>query len=369
MIELRVCSYIYLCMLVVLSPVDLNDSNQATDKDTLCSACTWRQNSKSSRLEAIKIQILSKLRLEQAPNISRDTIKHILPKAPPLQDIIDRYDVQKDDSSEGSLEDDDYHATTETIIIVPTEPDFSIEVTEKPKCCSFKFSSKIQLNKISRAQLWIHLKPVQKPMTVVIQILRLIKPLKDGTRYTGIRTLKLEMNPDSGTWQSIDVKTVLQNWLRQPESNLGIEIKACDENGQDLAVTNNEDGLSPFMEVKVVDTPKRFRRDSGLDCDEHSTETMCCRYPLTVDFEAFEWDWIIAPKRYKANYCSGECGIEFLQKYPHTHVVYQANPKGPSGPCCSPTKMSSINMLYFNDDAEVIHGKIPAMVVDRCGCI
>lgn len=125
----------------------------------------------------------------------------------------------------------------------------------------------------------------------------------------------------------------------------------------------------PFIEVKVIDTPKRFRRESGIDCDEHSAETMCCRYPLIVDFEAFGWDWVIAPKKYKANYCSGECGIEFLQKYPHTHVVNQANQKGPAGPCCSPTKLSSINMLYFNEDAEVIQGKIPGMVVDRCGCL
>ncbi|MEE6490382.1 hypothetical protein FKM82_015863 [Ascaphus truei] len=369
MIELRVCSYIYLCMMVVLSPVDLNDSNQATDKDTLCSACTWRQNSKSSRLEAIKIQILSKLRLEQAPNISRDAIKHLLPKAPPLQDLIDQYDVQRDDSSEVSLEDDDYHATTETIITMPTEPDFP--TTEKQKCCFFKFSSIIQYNKIAKAQLWVYLKPFQKRTTVVVQIFRLIKPLKDGTRYTGIRSLKLEMNPGSGIWQSIDVKTVLQNWLKQPESNLGIEIKACDENGRDLPVTyhgSNEDGLNPFMEVKVMDTPKRSRRDFGLDCDEHSTESRCCRYPLTVDFEAFGWDWIIAPKRYKANYCSGECGIVFLQKYPHTHLVQQANPRGSAGPCCTPTKMSPINMLYFNENEQIIYGKIPAMVVDRCGC-
>lgn len=125
---------------------------------------------------------------------------------------------------------------------------------------------------------------------------------------------------------------------------------------------------NPFLEVKVTDTPKRSRRDFGLDCDEHSTESRCCRYPLTVDFEAFGWDWIIAPKRYKANYCSGECEFVFLQKYPHTHLVHQANPRGSAGPCCTPTKMSPINMLYFNDKEQIIYGKIPAMVVDRCGC-
>nr|XP_009672163.1 PREDICTED: growth/differentiation factor 8 isoform X2 [Struthio camelus australis] len=273
--KLAICVYIYLFMLVSVDPVALEDSGQPTEnaeKDGLCNACTWRQNTKSSRIEAIKIQILSKLRLEQAPNISRDVIKQLLPKAPPLQELIDQYDVQRDDSSDGSLEDDDYHATTETIITMPTE-------------C--------------------------------------------------------------------------------------IEIKAFDENGQDLAVTfpgPGEDGLNPFLEVRVTDTPKRSRRDFGLDCDEHSTESRCCRYPLTVDFEAFGWDWIIAPKRYKANYCSGECEFVFLQKYPHTHLVHQANPRGSAGPCCTPTKMSPINMLYFNGKEQIIYGKIPAMVVDRCGC-
>ncbi|XP_010175697.1 growth/differentiation factor 8 isoform X3 [Antrostomus carolinensis] len=273
--KLVIYVYIYLFMLISVDPVALDDGSQPTEnaeKDGLCNACTWRQNTKSSRIEAIKIQILSKLRLEQAPNISRDVIKQLLPKAPPLQELIDQYDVQRDDSSDGSLEDDDYHATTETIITMPTE-------------C--------------------------------------------------------------------------------------IEIKAFDENGQDLAVTfpgPGEDGLNPFLEVRVTDTPKRSRRDFGLDCDEHSTESRCCRYPLTVDFEAFGWDWIIAPKRYKANYCSGECEFVFLQKYPHTHLVHQANPRGSAGPCCTPTKMSPINMLYFNGKEQIIYGKIPAMVVDRCGC-
>ena len=122
------------------------------------------------------------------------------------------------------------------------------------------------------------------------------------------------------------------------------------------------------MEVQVSEGPKRTRRDSGLDCDENSPESRCCRYPLTVDFEDFGWDWVIAPKRYKANYCSGECEYMYLQKYPHTHLVHKASPRGNAGPCCTPTKMSPINMLYFNRKEQIIYGKLPSMVVDRCGC-
>ncbi|XP_036279100.1 growth/differentiation factor 8 [Pipistrellus kuhlii] len=373
--KLQVCVSIYLFVLIVAGPVDPSENGEQPGEvgreAPPCNACAWRQNTKSSRIEAIKIQILSKLRLEAAPNISKEAVRQLLPRAPPLRELIDQDDVQRDGGGEGSLEDDDYHATTETVIAMPSAPDLLTQVEGKPKCCFFKFSSKIQFNKVVKAQLWIYLRPVRTPTTVFVQILRLVKPMKDGTRFTGIRSLKLDMSPGAGIWQSIDVKTVLQNWLKQPESNLGIEIKALDENGRDLAVTfpgPGEDGLNPFLEVKVADTPKRSRRDFGLDCDEHSTESRCCRYPLTVDFEAFGWDWIIAPKRYKANYCSGECEFVFLQKYPHTHLVHQANPRGSAGPCCTPTKVSPINMLYFNGKEQIIYGKIPAMVVDRCGC-
>lgn len=131
MLKLKMYLYVYLFMLIIPGPADLNESNQANEnieKEGLCNACTWRQSTKSSRIEAIKIQILSKLRLEQAPNISRDAIRQLLPKAPPLQELIDQYDVQRDDSSDGSLEDDDYHATTETIITMPTESKYFLFV-------------------------------------------------------------------------------------------------------------------------------------------------------------------------------------------------------------------------------------------------
>ncbi|XP_070279364.1 growth/differentiation factor 8-like [Myotis yumanensis] len=372
--KLQVYVSIYLFMLIIAGPVDLSENGEQkgdVEKEGPCHACIWRQNTKSSRIEAIKIEILSKLRLETAPNISKEAIRQLLPRAPPLQELIDQDDVQWDGGSEGFLEEDDYHATTEKVITMPTAPDLLTQVEGKPKCCFFNFNSKIQFNKVVQAQLWIYLRPVMTPTTVFVQILRLVEPMEDGTRYTGIRSLKLDMSPGAGIWQSIDVKTVLQNWLKQPESNLGIEIKALDENGRDLAVTfpgPGEDGLNPFLEVKVTDTPKRSRRAVGLDCDENSRETRCCRYPLTVDFEAFGWDWIVAPKRYKAYYCSGECEFVLLQKQPYTHLVHQASPSGSVGPCCNPAKMASINILYFNSKNQMIYGKIPSMVVDRCGC-
>ncbi|KAM7407836.1 hypothetical protein PAMA_003549 [Pampus argenteus] len=366
---------LYLSLLIALGPVVLSDQethqqpSASSPEDTeQCATCDVRQQIKTMRLNAIKSQILSKLRMKEAPNISRDIVKQLLPKAPPLQQLLDQYDMLGDDNRDEVIEEDDEHAITETIMMMATEPDSIVQVDGEPRCCFFSFTQKFQAGRVLRAQLWVHLRQADEATTVFLQISRLM-PVTDGSRH--IRSLKIDVNAGLSSWQSIDVKQVLTGWLRQPETNWGIEIKAFDSRGNDLAVTSvepGEEGLQPFMEVKISEAPKRARRDSGLDCDENSPESRCCRYPLTVDFEDFGWDWIIAPKRYKANYCSGECEYMHLQKYPHTHLVNKANRRGTAGPCCTPTKMSPINMLYFNRKEQIIYGKIPSMVVDRCGC-
>uniref|UniRef100_A0A7N8Y720 Growth/differentiation factor 8 n=1 Tax=Mastacembelus armatus TaxID=205130 RepID=A0A7N8Y720_9TELE len=379
---------LYFSLLIALGPVVLSDQethqqpSATSPEDTeQCATCEVRQHIKTMRLNAIKSQILSKLRMKEAPNISRDIVKQLLPKAPPLQQLLDQYDVLGDDNKDVVMEEDDEHAITETMMMMATEPDAIVQVNGEPRCCFFSFAQKLQASRVVRAQLWVHLRSSDEATTVFLQISRLM-PVTDGNRHIRIRSLKIDVNAGVSSWQSIDVKQVLSVWLRQPETNWGIEINAFDSRGNDLAVTSAEPGeeglvsrlnavvhhFQPFMEVQVSESPKRARRDTGLDCDENSPESRCCRYPLTVDFEDFGWDWIIAPKRYKANYCSGECEYMHLQKYPHTHLVNKANPRGSAGPCCTPTKMSPINMLYFNRKEQIIYGKIPSMVVDRCGC-
>lgn len=86
-----------------------------------CVTCDVRQHIKTMRLNAIKSQILSKLRMKEAPNISRDTVKQLLPKAPPLQQLLDQYDVLGDDNRDVVTEEDDEHATAETIMMMATE--------------------------------------------------------------------------------------------------------------------------------------------------------------------------------------------------------------------------------------------------------
>jgi bone morphogenetic protein 6 len=44
------------------------------------------------------------------------------------------------------------------------------------------------------------------------------------------------------------------------------------------------------------------------------------------------------------------------------------NPEYVPKPCCAPTKLNAISVLYFDDNSNVILKKYRNMVVRACGC-
>ena len=138
----------------------------------------------------------------------------------------------------------------------------------------------------------------------------------------------------------------------------------------------------PYLEIQVQErASSRSKRTLDLDCDEHSAEKRCCRYPLVVDFESFGWDFVIVPRRYSAYYCAGDCPFLYYQQFAHSHVVQQQRQRDQQastavaaaggaggGPCCSPRRVSAISMLYYDDYMNIVYGHLPGMVVEQCGC-
>lgn len=121
----------------------------------------------------------------------------------------------------------------------------------QPKCCFFSFSNKFQANRVVGAQLWFKLRPAHEATTVFLQISRL-SPAADGVRRIRIRSLKVDVSAGVSSWRRIDVEQVVAAWLRQPDTNWGVEIKAFDSRGSDLAVTSAEpgqEGLVSFCHI------------------------------------------------------------------------------------------------------------------------
>ena len=115
----------------------------------------------------------------------------------------------------------------------------------------------------------------------------------------------------------------------------------------------------------------RQRRSSGNVCNitgnGNEQESSCCLWPFTIDFEKeFDWKFVIYPPKYEASMCSGDCSIgKMSPENNYHHVMQQANNLSP---CCTPKKMKSINMLYMDDNKNVLMGKLPNMKVEKCGC-
>lgn len=147
-----------------------------------------------------------------------------------------------------------------------------------PPYCLFSLSPKIHPENILSAQLWVHLRPVDLVTTVFLQISRL-KPGREGnSTRVRVRSLKIDTDAGTGSWQNIDIKSLLQTWLRQPESNYGIEINAYDPKGDNLAVTSVEPG-----EEGLVSSFNKISDDSDRDLDSK-----------TILFCSFSWMFLLS---------------------------------------------------------------------------
>ncbi|XP_010286613.1 PREDICTED: bone morphogenetic protein 7, partial [Phaethon lepturus] len=125
-------------------------------------------------------------------------------------------------------------------------------------------------------------------------------------------------------------------------------------------------------------TPKNqeaFRVSNIAENSSSDQRQACKKHELYVSFRDLGWqDWIIAPEGYAAYYCEGECAFP-LNSYMNAtnHAIVQTlvhfiNPETVPKPCCAPTQLNAISVLYFDDSSNVILKKYRNMVVRACGC-
>ncbi|KAJ8984020.1 hypothetical protein NQ317_012243 [Molorchus minor] len=237
----------------------------------------------------------------------------------------------------------------------------------------FTFSDTVTKFHVSNATLYIFIKGAERrPLPdVVIEVFK-VKKITDHPDPPGFNRVfakKMTQPLGRGDWVKVDFTETVSEWFKNPRENHGFVVNAT-ANGKKVVVTDNnvDKGRKiPFVEISTVEPKRRLRRNLGLNCDDTMNEPLCCRYPLMVDFEEIGFDFIIAPKRYDAHMCAGECPFVTLQKYAHTHLIMMSSPNS-AQPCCAPRKMSAISMLYFDEQLNVVYGSLPGMVVDRCGC-
>ncbi|XP_047204251.1 bone morphogenetic protein 7-like isoform X1 [Girardinichthys multiradiatus] len=210
-------------------------------------------------------------------------------------------------------------------------------------------------------------------------------------------------------WLVFDLTATSTLWQLSPEQNLGLHLVLEDNHGQKrnpqragLLTGSGAKDRQPFLVVFFKFNEVRFRStrsaqghkgrhsnrskqqrtvQNALKAAEAVTDTLglskegCKKHELYVSFKDLGWqDWIIAPEGYAAYYCEGECAFPLNSDMNATnHAIVQTlvhfiNPETVPQPCCAPTQLHGISVLYFDDSSNVILKKYRNMVVRACGC-
>ncbi|XP_036772214.1 bone morphogenetic protein 5 isoform X2 [Manis pentadactyla] len=176
--------------------------------------------------------------------------------------------------------------------------------------------------------------------TIKISIYQIIKEYTNRDADLFLLDTRKAQALDVG-WLVFDITVTSNHWVINPQNNLGLQL--CAETGDDYNTSEQKQA--------------------------------CKKHELYVSFRDLGWqDWIIAPEGYAAFYCDGECSFPLNAHMNATNhaivqtLVHLMFPDHVPKPCCAPTKLNAISVLYFDDSSNVILKKYRNMVVRSCGC-
>lgn len=230
------------------------------------------------------------------------------------------------------------------------------------------------------------------------------------TKYTMLASELV--NTTESSWHEFDVLRATSTWNEEPSQNNGLlivcetlERKKTPLQECGLIDVKGEDDYRPFL-VSFYQSDEEEQEEylaEQLPENENSTNTRtrrslndlfkqasknvpgfyeretnrftCRKIPLYVTFEALKWtDWIIAPEGYKSYYCGGECKFPLHHNSNATNhaiiqtLVHSLSPKRAHPPCCAPSRLEPLTVLYVNSEENVVIKKFSNMIVNDCGC-
>jgi len=204
-------------------------------------------------------------------------------------------------------------------------------------------------------------------------------------------------------WLELNLTSCFAAWVAISESNRGIYLSvhpinrpAHEVRPEDIGlVTTKGDAESqPFLVAFLKSESAgnvRITRDVGLvrprkptyssimrrDTHRiHEEKKSCQIQTLYINFKDLNWtDWIIAPGGYHAHYCAGECNFPLNSNMNATnHAIVQTlahliSPTKFPKPCCVPTRLIPISVLYQQNEGSITLKKYRRMTVKSCGCL
>lgn len=373
-------------LLACMSPSTAYSHTNSTKSQ--CSRCQQdRAAFKAMKKESIKEEILRRLNFDTAPDVNSSIVS-----SPVVRNLIRKLEAESgsgmmsDQAGGGwSVDMDDYHFRPSSMVIPASQAPQQVQVRDETPLY-FKLTDRVidSRKDLDNAMVNIHLPAAFNPRYPHAKItvwMVTVDKKGGGVGLTKAKEQVVELRAHSGGRVSLHLLRLVKIWLKKSSENLGLVIRAntctgpdCSKlvSGGELEVAGMDSDQAPYLQLEIRRTAWRARakRTAPNTCSEEQDPdtTECCMWPLTIDFEEFGWEWVLFPRTYEANICSGSCDLGTPAEHPHGSLTQMVGLHSTAGPCCSPRKMTAINMLYLDQDYNVILGKLPSMKVQRCGC-
>lgn len=379
---------------------------------------------KSKRIEAVRGQILSKLRIRSPPEVpvSAPTDKVML-LYNSTRELLKERARQAESACERESSEEDYYAKeVQRIDMLPPRTDTNAvnPVTPSPYYRVVKFDvSGVDNNSSSlvKAEFRIYRAPNPKAHTTEqrVEIYQLLKPDEESSstqRYVDSRTIRPRAK---GMWLSVDITDTVKDWLSDRENNLGLKLGVHCPCCTFVPSTNNivpnkseelearfaglddellrqvkKPGLKGQVEFSTktphliltllpgdrLDNPGKKTRKKRAAATESATCTRnsgqgCCLRSLYIDFRRdLNWKWIHEPKGYKANFCAGSCPYLWSADNHYNMILplyNKLNPEASATPCCVPQDLEPLTIVYYMGRTPRVE-QLSNMVVKSCKC-
>ncbi|XP_072517370.1 transforming growth factor beta-1 proprotein [Salminus brasiliensis] len=345
---------------------------------------------KQKRIEAIRGQILSKLRLAKEPEVEEEKEAKEVPA-----DVLSVYNSTVELSEElmqNSVSLTSQDAEEEAYYAKEVHRFNTQSVNNTVMVFNIKKVQDVlgQDQMVSQAELRLHIVETTMPPDTE-QRLELYQGAGDKARYLNSHFITSD---SKGKWLSFDVTHTLKDWLQKPEKERVFQIKlhcGCGEPSQNRFFTISgiptDRGDKGSLQNKMLRKPhilvmslpverhsqlnsRRKRQAAAEDvCSEQSEN--CCVRRLYIDFRKdLGWKWIHEPSGYYANYCIGSCSYVWNteNKYAQVLALYKHhNPGASAQPCCVPQVLDPLPILYYVGRQHKVE-QLSNMIVKTCKC-
>uniref|UniRef100_A0A3Q3W452 Transforming growth factor beta n=1 Tax=Mola mola TaxID=94237 RepID=A0A3Q3W452_MOLML len=339
---------------------------------------------KKKRIEAIRSQILSKLRLPKEPEPDQGGDEEEIPTT-----LLSLYNSTKEILKEQQTE-VQTHISTEQ-----EEEEYFSKVLHKFNMTrhneikqnitmSFNISEMRQrvgdYRLLTSAELRLLIRQTRIPTE---QRVELYYGLGPSARYLASRFIS---NQWKGKWLSIDVTEPLQNWLKGTDDEQAFQLRLFCECGQsadsfsfeisgfkggrgDTGTLESVVGQLPY--ILTMSIPQNISGSVTSRKKPTRTHLRLSLSSLYIDFRKdLGWKWIHKPTGYHANYCMGSCTYIWNaeNKYSQILALYKHhNPGASAQPCCVPQELEPLPILYYVGRQHKVE-QLSNMIVKSCKC-